>query len=589
MSQPFGAYYQCYKNPYATYKCLESFRNIYPKNTIILISDNGYDYTEMAKQFDCIYIHETNKARLEIKNDIISIETLKENFQNWSNRIIKSCLLCDEEYIMWLEDDVRVNSKIMDTFQYDLNGFCPNVFLKGQIEKYSVDFPILNNDTIYKFSGHGGSVFKKNKLIECFNNNSVTDILFDNWKNYGIHEFAHDFVLSLLIHINKGTVGSYEGHYDSTQEIVNVDHLRIQHQFKRYYGVPLPTDKLHLVDESPDAQTRPATKSPTELVVKRLSAHCQRAGDDRKDVGISDLISLGEVGTETSNPCIMKPEFVNIIDKTIDLNVLNDGRTENTPIQIGYSNIDFVYLNKEYNNDVQIPKIIHFIWIGKIIPQKYVNTVIKCKEINESYQVILWVDDSSINVELTVLLTTSRIEVRNIYYDINDGTMDIQSQVINNINSFENYGFKADIIRLYCVYRYGGIYSDIDTIWIKPLDVNFNYEFVTYRIDQQCSNITNSFFGFNKESHIVQNAINNLSLSISCFLKINNPYIFKIHIPVISGPGHLTRIIKEMYVSKLNYIHQGYCVCGGPHEEIYSNFYTENQCYCYQTFDKNWC
>ena len=56
-TQEFGAYLQCHKNPYATYKCLESFRKFYPDNTVVLLSDNGYDYTEMAKYFRCIYIH----------------------------------------------------------------------------------------------------------------------------------------------------------------------------------------------------------------------------------------------------------------------------------------------------------------------------------------------------------------------------------------------------------------------------------------------------------------------------------------------------------------------------------------------------
>ena len=56
--QTLGAFLQCHKNPYATYKCLESFRKHYPMSTIVLLSDNGCDYTEMAKHFDCIYIHE---------------------------------------------------------------------------------------------------------------------------------------------------------------------------------------------------------------------------------------------------------------------------------------------------------------------------------------------------------------------------------------------------------------------------------------------------------------------------------------------------------------------------------------------------
>jgi len=55
--QSLGAFLQCYKEPLATYKCLESFRSFYPDSSIVLLSDNGYDYSEMAKHFHCIYIH----------------------------------------------------------------------------------------------------------------------------------------------------------------------------------------------------------------------------------------------------------------------------------------------------------------------------------------------------------------------------------------------------------------------------------------------------------------------------------------------------------------------------------------------------
>ena len=36
-----AAIFQCYKNPLATYECLESFRRFYPDSQIVLLSDNG--------------------------------------------------------------------------------------------------------------------------------------------------------------------------------------------------------------------------------------------------------------------------------------------------------------------------------------------------------------------------------------------------------------------------------------------------------------------------------------------------------------------------------------------------------------------
>lgn len=281
---------------------------------------------------------------------------------------------------------------------------------------------------------------------------------------------------------------------------------------------------------------------------------------------------------------------MNIIEKSIDLNALRDGTIEDLPRVLGYHELPFQYgVEESYDNTKPLPKIIHFIWIGNRIYEKYVNTVCNCKQINSQYRVILWVDNTSISDIETNVLIDSGVEVKNIYEELDAQKDEIKNKIIRFINVYTNYGYKADIIRLYLIYVYGGIYSDIDSIWVKPLDENFDYDFVTYRIDKQCSNLTNSFFGFTAQSVIIKNAILNLELSIICFLKANNEYVFKTYVPVITGPNHLTRIIRDSRPAGLNYIHQAYCVIGGPHEDLYSNYSKDGLSYCYQTFDKNWC
>lgn len=132
MSKSLGAYFQCYKNPFATYKCIKSFRKFYPNNTIVLLSDNGYNYSEMAKYFNCIYIHEYDNAKfihdnMEDGSHIINSNKLIE-------RIKKVFNLIQEDYVMWLEDDVVINNIITDDFHYDLNGFCPNEIPINQLQ-----------------------------------------------------------------------------------------------------------------------------------------------------------------------------------------------------------------------------------------------------------------------------------------------------------------------------------------------------------------------------------------------------------------------------------------------------------------------
>jgi mannosyltransferase OCH1-like enzyme len=283
---------------------------------------------------------------------------------------------------------------------------------------------------------------------------------------------------------------------------------------------------------------------------------------------------------------------MNIIENNIDLCKLKDGSIESYPVNIGYNSLQFTYdTDTSYTNSVIIPKNIHFIWIGKPIAKKYVNTVVNCKKINSGYNVILWVDYTSILGDDIKILNDNGVNVKNIYINLKSQSENdvLKKYILQLLELNNNYGYKADIIRLYVVYMEGGIYSDIDSIWIKPLDSNFDYEFVTYRIDKQCSNLTNSFFGFNKHSIIVSNLMKNLYLSINCFLKEKNDARFKAHIPVITGPNHVTFVIKNSNPQYLNYIHQGYCVIGSPHDEIYNYFYEEDKSYCYQTFDKNWC
>jgi mannosyltransferase OCH1-like enzyme len=281
---------------------------------------------------------------------------------------------------------------------------------------------------------------------------------------------------------------------------------------------------------------------------------------------------------------------MNIIDTNINLDQLHDGKTENICIQLGYPSLKFEYeMQPNYNNDVIMPKIIHFIWIGSNIPEKYIATIKTCKIINNNYKIICWVDDTSMTQNTIDYLQHCGIDIHNINNLLSHENNNLEKYILSLLNVFDNYGYKADIIRLYVVYKYGGIYSDIDSVWLKPLDSNYNYDFVSYRIDNECSNCTNSFFGFNKDSILIKNALVNLKQTINCFLKSNNYYIFKTHIPVITGPVYFTRIIKESNIQKLNFIHQCYNVIGGPHEKLYSSYSISGQAYCYQTFDKNWC
>lgn len=282
---------------------------------------------------------------------------------------------------------------------------------------------------------------------------------------------------------------------------------------------------------------------------------------------------------------------MSIIEKNIDYDSLQDVCKDSFLVNTDYPKLPIYCDNDEsYINETPIGKILHFIWVGRVIPDKYKNTVIQSKKINYDYEVIIWIDDSSITNSIKKELEEQKIIVKNIYKDeLYNDPNELKLEMIHLLKLNSNGGYQADIIRLYVVYAYGGIYSDIDSVWLKPFDENFMYEFTTYRIDRECAAIGNMLFGFVKGSYILKNLLNNLKHTVYFFLKFNNPYLFQKYIPGITGPSYVTWLLKIMKPKHLHYIHQAWCVIGGPHENLHSSFSKEGKAYCYQTFDKNWC
>lgn len=249
----FGAYFQCYKNPYATYRVLESFRRHYPSSTVVLCSDNGYDYTKMAEHFNCIYHHRTKNMWL-IYGKCEEIDKGKDGEHiPWAKELLshmKSMFsLIKEDYMLWLEDDIAINHPISDPCINDINGFNPNTYWENMKVQLSKKYTHIHPLKDYTWSGGGGSIFNKKAILHYLDNEPIINDILMNWRNYDLtSNIVCDFLLSIIVHCNCGTVGSLHAVGDGPcNEIITS--LAIQHQYKRYYGVPMPSELSHLVKE----------------------------------------------------------------------------------------------------------------------------------------------------------------------------------------------------------------------------------------------------------------------------------------------------------------------------------------------------
>lgn len=251
MTQSFGVFFQCYKNPFATFKALESLRKIYPHCTVVLVSDNGYNYANMALFFNCIYIHNTTHAKL-IYGDLHSGSHVK-HAHKLLKRIKTAFSLIPEDYILWMEDDVTFTKPITDTFKYAINGHCPNRLIDVWVHHLSKKYDVIKEGGDYRFSGHGGSVFNKHLVLHALSNQPVIDDVLKNWVQWEFpSELIADFFMSMVVRLSGYQIGPYHGHCDFLGYI-NPD-MSVHHQYKVFYGQSLPNELSHMASDTVDSK-----------------------------------------------------------------------------------------------------------------------------------------------------------------------------------------------------------------------------------------------------------------------------------------------------------------------------------------------
>lgn len=102
-------------------------------------------------------------------------------------------------------------------------------------------------------------------------------------------------------------------------------------------------------------------------------------------------------------------------------------------------------------NSLQIPKIIHHIWVGSPLPQKYIAFINSWKNKHPGWTFILWDDEA---------IKTLKLSNRKLY------------------ESSESFGSKSDIARLEILYQFGGLYVDTDFECLQSLeDLHYLLEF----------------------------------------------------------------------------------------------------------------
>jgi mannosyltransferase OCH1-like enzyme len=102
----------------------------------------------------------------------------------------------------------------------------------------------------------------------------------------------------------------------------------------------------------------------------------------------------------------------------------------------------------EMTQELKIPKMLHFIWLGSPMPEHMERNVTEWQRLNPEWRAYLWTDQNIPVLRHSALYRRAK----------------------DLVPPDAVYQFQADIIRLELLYDFGGFYADTDTRPLKPID-----------------------------------------------------------------------------------------------------------------------
>lgn len=165
-----------------------------------------------------------------------------------------------------------------------------------------------------------------------------------------------------------------------------------------------------------------------------------------------------------------------------------------------------------------IPKIIHQTWKTETIPERWKDAVDSCKKIHKGYRYILWTHQ------------TMRKFVQKFYPDFyptyRDYPHDIQ---------------RCDAFRYLVLYKYGGIYLDMDLVCKKKVDDLLHYDLVLSKSHNVKNSYNNGLIMVIPKHPFIQFCIEALPNHINDYSYFGKHW----HIMNSTGPFFLTGMIHK--------------------------------------------
>ena len=144
--------------------------------------------------------------------------------------------------------------------------------------------------------------------------------------------------------------------------------------------------------------------------------------------------------------------------------------------------------NNNNNNTMAIPRILHFIWLGSTrpLPVAMIESWQHYHHHDKDWQVRIWRDDNILS---------------NLY------NQESFQYAIRN----RHYGMASDILRLEILYRYGGVYVDVDYLCLSCFNDLMHLDFYCGASHTGCVEVNNGLFGCRANHFVLKCMMNDIA------------------------------------------------------------------------------
>ena len=160
----FGVFYQVYNNERAVRFVLDNFRNHFPNNPVVLISDGGDNFSNVADEYNCKFFMRENIFGDSVNNYPKFPYNAYRTIEWWKRQKL-TCEETGQDYVMIMEDDVLVK----DTFTLDSTFQLKGVRVGNRFTgRMSHDVRDLTGDEASLYGMCGGSIYNAKTFLSIY-------------------------------------------------------------------------------------------------------------------------------------------------------------------------------------------------------------------------------------------------------------------------------------------------------------------------------------------------------------------------------------------------------------------------------------